>query len=824
MLFTLFAPLPFGGTIWRGRLDNNKDKEKKGEPCYALVHDESEVGKKREREKQENQTRKRRPKGEKKGEPCRAAFRLYWNRDHVIHPFHRIAGGWGMETHPAENPFLTLSLICTPLCKNISARAFSRLHDCNRHMRTHWRIKPYSCPECHRNFVRQDALTRHLRLDFGHNRCSGYPGPLPGNADQGEKDGDDDEEDIMEDDEDFPDPDAEDQNAGNETKPASKSSTSSAATTGAKGVPSPVLPSPTSPTTISNKAKTTSTTGASEQERERPLTISTAAANAGQVSTAAVSNASATKEAHPTPRTSDSISKFEKEDQERSPHARHPSSTTPMSFVHLADRPIAASEGGKEVSGQPHARSYSHSAYNYGPSTPLTIQTGNMPMRPTKHLERRATAPVVREGESWMGHAQGQGYAQEPVSSPVDEYPRGGPGYGGGYRHEMDRPRSATHLPPDYPTSPKDIRRSPGPQSAQAEWHTRSGPPSAHWGWSNPPPSSQDARLRHPTWSSSSLPPHPQDPSPMQPPHSPVESWSRGHPPPSPHDDPRKSSIRSMSRYGSSPYPIPEHGSGGAERHHRGSSGPMSPAGPMRSGDPYRRSTATAEMDRVGSWSEQRSRSFHGAEGMQDPRSRYESAGSNLPPASSAMSTGRSPVAAEAAASSSLVSERSHSVSGMVGVDRMYPATSVGGGSFHEREHPSGSIPPPIKTSGDPNCRDYRPTRSQSMMDYDAAAMRRSRYAGDPKMVLREERCSMSPPGHRLPIIDTSRSYEGVGPRYPYSAGAERPPGPVMEGSSYPSREEVDEIQARRRDEGGVGYYDEHGPRSATFQRAHHGY
>lgn len=183
-------------------------------------------------------------------------------------------------------------------------------------------------------------------------------------------------------------------------------------------------------------------------------------------------------------------------------------------------------------------------------------------------------------------------------------------------------------------------------------------------------------------------------------------------------------------------------------------------------------------------------------------------------------------------------------MSGMVGVERMYPATSASsGGSFHEREHPSGSIPAPIKTSmapgGDPNGRDYRPTRSQSMMDYDpermaaAAAMRRSRYAGDPKMVLREERRSMSPPAHRLPIIDTSRPYEGGAPRYPYSAGAERPPsgpGSAMEGGNYPSREEVDEMQARRRDEGGVpgsagGYYDEqHGPRSATFQRAPHGY
>ncbi|KAG0284721.1 hypothetical protein BGZ96_010946 [Linnemannia gamsii] len=706
-------------------------------------------------------------------------------------------------------------------------------------MRTHWRIKPYSCPECHRNFVRQDALTRHLRLDFGHNRCSGYPGPLPGNADQGDKEGDDDEEDMMEDDEDFPDLDTEDQNAGNDTKPASKGSI--------KADPSPALSSPTSPTTVNNKFKSVSTTGASEQERERPLTISTTAANTSTVSAVAASSCSVNKETQPTPRISDSTqAKFEKEDQERggrpdpsSPHRRHPASATPMTFVHLAERPVAPSEGGKEVSGQPHVRSYSHSAYNYGPATPLTIQTGNMPMRPTKHLERRATAPVVREGESWLGHAQGQGYTQEPISSPVDEYPRGGPGYGS-YRHEIDRPRSATYLPPDYPTSPKDIRRSPGPQSAQGEWHTRSGPPSGHWGWSNPPPPSQDARLRHPTWSSSSsLPPHPQDPSSMQPPHSPVESWSRGHPPPSPHDDPRKSSIRPMSRYGSSPYPIPEHGSGSAERHHRGSSGPMSPAGPMRSSDPYRRSTAAVEMDRVGSWSEQRSRSFHGAEGMQDPRSRYESAGSNLPPSSSAMSSGRSPVAAEAASSSSLVSERSHSVSGMVGVDRMYPAASAGGGgSFHEREHPSGSIQAPIKTSmapgGDPNGHDYRPTRSQSMMDYDAAAaMRRPRYAGDPKMVLREERRSMSPPPHRLPIIDTSRPYESGAPRYPYSAGAERPPsgpGSVMEGGSYPSREEMDEMQARRRDDGGVpgsasGYYDEqHGPRSATFQRSPHRY
>ncbi|KAG0231654.1 hypothetical protein BGW42_008730 [Actinomortierella wolfii] len=71
------------------------------------------------------------------------------------------------RTHTQERPFVCPVKECQ--------RAFSRLHDCNRHTRTHWRVKPYSCPECGRNFVRQDALTRHLRLDFGHNRCTGAP-------------------------------------------------------------------------------------------------------------------------------------------------------------------------------------------------------------------------------------------------------------------------------------------------------------------------------------------------------------------------------------------------------------------------------------------------------------------------------------------------------------------------------------------------------------------------------------------------------------------------------------------------------------------------
>ncbi|KAG0204728.1 hypothetical protein BGX33_008301 [Mortierella sp. NVP41] len=729
-------------------------------------------------------------------------------------------------------------------------------------MRTHWRIKPYSCPECHRNFVRQDALTRHLRLDFGHNRCSGYPGPLPGNADQGEKDAEDEEN--MEDDEDFPDPDAADQNAGEEktTSTSTTKNATGAATATVKPDPSPALPSPTTPTTVAKaKANATSPNGAVEQERERPFVISTTSTTTP--TTAAPANSSkAAMDTHPTPRTSDSTQlNFEKDDQERSgrpntssPHARHSTAgAAPMSFVHMADRPSGApSDGSKEGSAQPHGRSYSHSTFNYGPTSPLTIQTGNMPLRPSKQLERRATAPVIREGDSWSGHGQGQGYGQDTVTSPVDEYSRQGPSYGG-YRHDMDRPRSATHLPPDYPTSPKEIRRSPGPQSAQGEWHSRSGPPSGHWGWNNGhPPPSQDSRLRHPTWSSSALPPHPQDPALMPPPHSPVESWSRGHPP-SPHDDPRKGMSRSLSRYGSSPYPLPEHGA--AERHHRGASGPMSPVGPMRSSDPYRRSTSeldprqqrsVAEMDRVGSWSEQRSR-FHGSEGMQDPRSRYETGSGSLPSVSSAMSAGRPPVTGEALPLS-MGSERNHGVSGMIGVERMYPSTSGGGGgSFHERDFPSGpaTLPPHVKTSmgpGDPNGRDYRPTRSHSMMDYDSERMsamaRRSRYGDDPKVMLREERRSMSPgpsssSGHRLPSIDTSRSYEGSGPRYPYSAGAERPPGHGPDrgsgGNGYP-REEMDEMQARslRRDDGGVpssagGYYDEH-PRSATFQRTPHGY
>lgn len=45
---------------------------------------------------------------------------------------------------------------------------FVRKHDLNRHGKVHTGIKNYKCPYCHRAFSRNDALTRHLRVELKH--------------------------------------------------------------------------------------------------------------------------------------------------------------------------------------------------------------------------------------------------------------------------------------------------------------------------------------------------------------------------------------------------------------------------------------------------------------------------------------------------------------------------------------------------------------------------------------------------------------------------------------------------------------------------------
>ncbi|CEP16901.1 hypothetical protein [Parasitella parasitica] len=45
------------------------------------------------------------------------------------------------------------------------ARAFSRRHDLERHVRVHTGVKPYHCPCCQKAFTRSDARGRHFQSD-----------------------------------------------------------------------------------------------------------------------------------------------------------------------------------------------------------------------------------------------------------------------------------------------------------------------------------------------------------------------------------------------------------------------------------------------------------------------------------------------------------------------------------------------------------------------------------------------------------------------------------------------------------------------------------
>jgi hypothetical protein len=61
------------------------------------------------------------------------------------------------RTHTAEKPYHCEHTGCN--------RRFARQHDRNRHNKLHSNIKPFSCEYCHKAFARQDALSRHQRVD-----------------------------------------------------------------------------------------------------------------------------------------------------------------------------------------------------------------------------------------------------------------------------------------------------------------------------------------------------------------------------------------------------------------------------------------------------------------------------------------------------------------------------------------------------------------------------------------------------------------------------------------------------------------------------------
>ncbi|KAF9427658.1 hypothetical protein BGZ94_004459 [Podila epigama] len=294
-------------------------------------------------------------------------------------------------------------------------------------MRTHWRIKPYSCPECHRNFVRQDALTRHLRLDFGHNRCSGYPGPPSG---PGKTSNDDSPS-----------------NSGSESAPVSPVANKKKKPF-TLAPPAPASPtSPTSPTSPSNTSTTTghimassptsvdvSSTGGFRENKERghlpassisttiatttaATTTTTTTTTATITATTATSSSRPNNETYPhyrdaldSPRPGVDSSRF------HGPNSNPSTVSAPMGFSHrpMPEHGAVSPKDAKEVIlGQPpHGRSFSHSGYprnaqlqrQHVPSAPPTTMSNPVPLTPTSMTFSNNGQPDVdRDGRSSVG-------------------------------------------------------------------------------------------------------------------------------------------------------------------------------------------------------------------------------------------------------------------------------------------------------------------------------------------------------------------------------------------------------------------------------------
>ncbi|KAF9199437.1 hypothetical protein BGZ49_010453 [Haplosporangium sp. Z 27] len=712
------------------------------------------------------------------------------------------------RTHTQERPFVCSFAHC--------ARAFSRLHDCNRHMRTHWRIKPYSCPECHRNFVRQDALTRHLRLDFGHNRCSGYPGPLPGASAQ------DKSEDS-----------ADDAMGDSSTEASSHHSASKNAEGGNATVqpgPSFNSPSSTSPTLASPTGQGHSRLESSDIDRDNRMGKS-------------ASN----------PDVAHSTHELREDGRDIGSHSRHPSSNIPINFVHRNSptEPTRASitppiPNEKLPLLPQHSRSFSHSSFGQ-PPTP-TSATGVMP--PQSFSGSGRVSPInTRNGSSWI--AQGHDLSNSPVDYHQQSHHQGHPSVrqlppphvltrpealkSVNYGNEFDRMRTYPHPQSDQPLSPQEARRS-SPPNHPSEWNAPGQDNARPWGWDS---RHHEARHRHPSWGSAPSPTNRGPPPPHSPhdqvPQSPlsrgsnVSSWQRGPPPPlsslareepsrESRDGPIRVPPRPHSAYPSSPYPLES----SAENHSSRppNSAPQVMTRPIESyrrpdleRDPRQRSMT--EIDRIrgqsGSWSEQRSRSFHEMDTGVDSRSRFDPRPHSPQHIRDNIPVGRPPVV-EAPSSAP---ERSHIYSGMVGAERYPPVNS-----YHERDpaRENGAVLAKSSMTKDPSPRDYRPpARSQSTMEYDSnrdAYHRQPRYSGESKTSIREARRSMSPiSSERFSNTDAGRSYDG-GPRYPYVGDRpeqyNREEAEKMAGRQFRHDERVMVMSPLPRDDQG-GYYGEPG-------------
>lgn len=602
-------------------------------------------------------------------------------------------------------------------------------------MRTHWRIKPYSCPECHRNFVRQDALTRHLRLDFGHNRCTGFPGPSPGTASNQEK--------------------TEDNGDGAKSEPSSEGSShphsapaklDGGSATSKAGPSYKSSTSPTSPThpSVAGHGHAAPRSEPLERDGERPV---------GPMSS--TRDPRVAQKPHPAtdlaqPKAEPVEEREQLSRREPGVHARYPGvSVAPMSFVHRstpADRRAITPPDMKENSAFPqHTRSFSHSSFSQSqPSGPVNGPSPTHPSGP----ERRSTTTALRNGAPWG--AQGHDPASsEYYHGPHTRAPPPGhivtrqESYG-----EYDRPRPPASAHSEYPPSPHEARRSPPPHS---EWSGHG--PERSWSWDNR--SAQDSRHR-PSWSVSGRGsvPHPQEqghhPSPIR--SSTMDSW-RG-----PHAREGREDTGREAREGPGPIRIPPRSASGY---------PSSPYSAEPGPEGHSR-TPSGAYRRPG-WSERRPP--HEMDMGMDIR-RYEHHPNSPQDARDYPSVHRLSVID----GPPLSPELPHGYS-----ERGYPYN-------HERENSrdllrDGVAPGSASSAKDPA---GRPARSTTM-DYepDRDYHRPQRYSGESK---RETRGSMSPvPPHRHPTMEGGRPYEG-NPNYPYPS--DRP-------EQY-TREEMERMAASR--------------------------
>ncbi|KAF9173343.1 hypothetical protein BGX20_003478 [Mortierella sp. AD010] len=701
---------------------------------------------------------------------------------------------------------------------------FTRPFNLKSHQRTHTQERPFvcsfahCCPECHRNFVRQDALTRHLRLDFGHNRCSGYPGPIPGgssNQEKSEESGDDTMGDSPTDVSHYPAP----KNAEGSSIPVQAG---------------PLYKSPSSPTSPTLASPTGKARPRSEKIDNDPERSSTSAL-VGRDSRMGSKSA-------PNPDLTE-IAQEPREDGDQGlrrdigSQSRHSSSNVaPISFVHRSspvERKALTPPNSNERSAflSQHSRTYSQSTFNQGPPpAPSSTSNGMAPQssgtgssNDFSSGERRISPTNARNG-TWptQGH--------DPSNAPIDyhhqnhqnlptarqlppphvltrpDVPKPAP-----YGSEFDRMRSYPHPLPEHPPSPQEARRA-SPPNHPSEWSAPGQDNARPWSWDSR--QQQETRHRHPSWSSAPSPtsrgppppqsPHdqmPQSPSVPLPRGQNMNSWPRGSLPPSlvreetaPRDS-REGPIRMPPRppsssYPSSPYPAEP----SIENHPRPpSSTSQAMARPM---EPYRRpdlerdprQRSMSEIDRIRgpsmAWNEQRSRSFHELDAGMDVRSRFESHPHSPQHIRESISSSRSSTTVEASPS---ILERPQVYNGMVGAERYSQAKS-----YHERdlsrEAGPGSVKSPV--TKDPMPREYRPTRSYSTLEYESdrdAYHRQSRYSGDPKPSLREARRSMSPITSERYSNTEGRVFDG-GPRYPY-------PGDRLE--QY-NREEAEKMSARQ--------------------------